>query len=166
MPEPPLLVIMGVSGAGKSSVAALLAAELRLPFIDGDDLHPETNRALMAAGVPLSDGDRWPWLALVGDALAAASATGLVIACSALKRSYRDAIRDRAPAASFILLDGPRGLLAERMAARNGHFMPASLLDSQLATLEPLQPDEAGFTVGIAASPKMIVAEITGRLSD
>jgi len=156
---------MGVSGSGKTLIGSLLAEQLDLRFVDADDLHPESNVAKMASGVPLDDEDRWPWLALVGERLAAASATGLVVACSALKRSYRDAIRDRAPAAHFILLHGSRELLAERLARRSGHFMPESLLDSQLATLEPLANDESGFVVGVGATPGHIVDEIAGRLA-
>lgn len=166
MPSPaPLIVVMGVSGAGKSTIAELLAERLALRYVDADDLHPRSNLEKMAAGVPLTDDDRWPWLALVGDALAAASATGLVIACSALKRAYRDAIRDRAPQAQFVLLDGSRELLHARLAKRGGHFMPLSLLDSQLATLEHLGSDEPGMTVDVDRSPEMIVEAITGRLS-
>lgn len=156
---------MGVSGAGKSTIAELLAERLELRYVDADDLHPRSNVEKMAAGVPLSDDDRWPWLALVGDALAAASATGLVIACSALKRAYRDAIRKRAPESQFVLLDGSRELLHARLAQRGGHFMPLSLLDSQLATLEHLGSDERGLTVDVDQSPEMIVEAITGRLS-
>lgn len=162
--SPPLLVVMGVSGAGKSTIAALLAQRLDVPFVDADDLHPLTNVDKMAAGVPLTDDDRWPWLATVGDALAAASATGLVIACSALRLAYRDAIRDRAPEARFVLLHGSRELLLGRLAQREGHFMPVSLLDSQLATLEPLAEAEAGVVVDVDAEPEMIVETITGRL--
>jgi len=164
MPRPSLLVIMGVSGSGKTLIGSLLAEQLALPFVDTDDLHPESNVAKMASGVPLDDDDRWPWLELVGERLAAASATGLVVACSSLKRSYRDAIRDRAPAAHFILLDGSRELLAERLSHRSGHFMPEGLLDSQLATLEPLGIDESGFVVGVGGTPGHIVTEIAGRL--
>ncbi len=137
---------MGVSGSGKSTVGARLATELGVPFIDADGLHPEANTQKMAAGHPLTDEDRWPWLALVGLALAQ-HPTGVVIACSALKRSYRDAIRAAAPGAVFIYLDVSADVLAERLKNRTGHFMPVSLLDSQLATLEPLQQDEDGVTV-------------------
>lgn len=164
MPQPPLIVVMGVSGSGKSTVGAALAERLGVPFADADDLHPESNRAKMAAGEPLTDEDRWPWLALVGQALAAASPTGLVIACSALKRRYREAILAEAPSTQFVELEGSRDLLAQRMGARHDHFMPLSLLDSQLATLESLQPDEAGFIVGIEPAADEIVESIIGRL--
>ena len=138
---------MGVSGAGKSTVGAALAQRLGLNFVDADSLHPETNVAKMAAGTPLTDDDRWPWLALVGHALASAEREGLVIACSALRRAYRDAIRAVAPTAQFVHLTVPVSTLAQRVANRPGHFMPPALLNSQLATLEPLEADEAGVTV-------------------
>jgi gluconokinase len=157
----PLLVVMGVSGAGKSVVGAEIADSLGLDFIDSDSLHPEANVAKMAAGIPLADEDRWPWLALVGEELAASQAEGLVVACSALKRSYRDAIRAAAPGAVFVLLAVPRSTLTERVSERPGHFMPASLLDSQLDALEPLEQDEAGVTVasegGIEATAKRAI---------
>lgn len=165
MPRPPLIVVMGVSGSGKSTVGLLVADRLGVAFIDGDDLHPVSNVEKMAAGYPLTDEDRWPWLAVVGDALAEASRTGLVMACSALKRSYRDAIVRAAPAVQFVQLDGTREVLAQRTAARRGHFMPSALLDSQLATLEPLEADEPGFLVSIDAEPGTIVAEIADRLT-
>jgi gluconokinase len=164
MPHSPLIVLMGVSGSGKSHIGSLVAQRLGVPFADADDLHPASNVSAMAAGRPLTDDDRWPWLAAVGDALAGASASGLVMACSALKRSYRDAIRVKAQDARFVHLDGSAELLRARIGARTGHFMPATLLDSQLATLEPLAPDELGLTVSIDQSPVEIVAEIAGRL--
>ena len=123
---------MGVCGCGKSSVGQGIAMALGLRFTDGDDLHPATNVAKMASGQPLTDADRWPWLAKVGETLGA----GGVVACSALKRVYRDHIRAAAPATVFVYLHGSRELLAARLAARPGHFMPPALLDSQLATLE------------------------------
>lgn len=147
MSSAPLVVVMGVSGAGKSSVGIALAELLGVNFRDADTLHPAPNVAKMAAGTPLTDDDRWPWLDLVGHALADESESGLVVACSALKRAYRDAIRAAAPTAVFVLLTVPRTELADRVANRPGHFMPPSLLDSQLETLEPLEADEAGVTV-------------------
>lgn len=144
----PLLVLMGVSGSGKTTVGIALAAALGVPFRDADDLHPAANVAKMAAGHALTDDDRMPWLALVGAELAAAP-DGLVIACSALKRMYREAILAAAPVTRFVLLEGSRELLESRVQHRHGHFMPASLLDSQLATLEPLAADEPGVTVSL-----------------
>lgn len=138
---------MGVSGAGKSAVGEALAALVGVPFVDADSLHPQVNVDKMAGGQPLTDDDRWPWLRAVGETLAAADA-GLVVACSALKRSYRDAIRASTPGVRFILLAVSRHELRERVAHRPGHFMPVSLLDSQLDTLEPLEADEPGWVVG------------------
>ena len=143
----PVLVVMGVSGSGKSTVGAALALELGVPFVDADGLHPAANVAKMAAGIPLTDDDRWPWLKLVGETLAGADDTGMVVACSALKRVYREAIVAEAPSVRFVFLNASRELLEARVANRPGHFMPASLLDSQLATLEPLAADEPGITV-------------------
>lgn len=156
----PQVVVMGVSGSGKSTIGEQLAARLGVPFIDGDALHPPENVAKMASGVPLTDDDRIPWLRAVGQALAATSPKGVVVACSALKRGYRDLIRSEAPEAVFAELDGDRALLAERMAARPGHFMPVSLLDSQLATLEPLQADERGLRFDVSRSPGELAADI------
>ena len=149
---------MGVAGCGKSRVGAALASQLGAAWRDGDDLHPPANIAKMAAGEPLTDADRAPWLALVGGALRAADGP-VLIGCSALKRRYRDAIRDAAGApVAFVHLAGPRDLIAARMAAREGHFMPVSLLDSQFAALEPLAVDETGITVDIDAAPAAVVA--------
>lgn len=164
MPQPPLIVVMGPSGSGKSTVGAALAAALDVPFADADDLHPASNLAKMAAGQALDDEDRWPWLRLVGGALAAASDTGLVMACSALRRRYRDAIARQAPATFFVELYGDRDLLAERMGAREAHFMPLGLLDSQLAALESLDTDEPGVRVSIAGMVPEIVAEVSARV--
>src|SRR4051795_5026828 len=144
------LVVMGVSGSGKSTIAARVAERAAATFIDADDLHPASNVEKMAAGIPLTDEDRMPWLRVVGDTIAAHHDERIVVACSGLKRSYRDAIRERAGSVLFAELDGTRALLAERMGGRGHHFMPLALLDSQLATLEPLQPDENGLRVDIA----------------
>jgi gluconokinase len=158
----PLIVVMGVSGSGKTTVGIALAAALGLPFQDADDLHPAANVAKMASGHALTDDDRMPWLALVGAELAAAP-EGLVIACSALKRVYRRAILAAAPSTRFVFLDGSRELLESRVQHRHGHFMPASLLDSQLATLESLEPDEPG--VRISLDDHTTVASIVALLA-
>jgi carbohydrate kinase (thermoresistant glucokinase family) len=155
----PLVVVMGVSGSGKSTIGALLAADLHAHFVDGDALHPASNVAKMAAGIPLDDADRWPWLAAVGHALATAGEAGIVVACSSLKRVYRDAITAVAPGAVFVELDGSHDLLEQRIAGRHGHFMPSSLLDSQLATLEPLESDERGMRIDIEQPEDAIVRE-------
>lgn len=141
-------VIMGVAGCGKTSVGLGLAAETGLRFVDGDDLHPPANIAKMSRGVPLDDDDRRPWLADVGRTLAD-SGTGIAIGCSALKRMYRDWIRAEAGEVAFIHLSATREVIAGRMAAREGHFMPTALLDSQFAALEPLGLDEVGFALDI-----------------
>lgn len=154
---------MGVSGSGKSTVGSALAARLGVPFVDGDDLHPAANVDRMRAGQSLTDEDRRPWLDAVG-AWLAAHPDGAVTACSALRRSYRDRLRAHAPEAWFVHLDGDPGLVAERQAARHGHFMPASLQASQQATLEPLEPDEAGVRVDVALSPDALVDRVLALL--
>lgn len=157
------IVVMGVSGSGKTTIGALVARELGLTFLDGDSLHPVENIAKMAAGTPLDDADRAPWLETVGRELAG-SANGLVMACSALKRSYRDAIRAQAPDAVFLHLSGNREVLGTRLEGRSGHFMPAALLDSQLATLEALDADEAAVVLDISAPVPALVAAAVERL--
>jgi carbohydrate kinase (thermoresistant glucokinase family) len=149
------IVVMGVSGCGKSSVGIALAESLGARFIDGDDLHPEANKAKMSAGIPLEDSDRWPWLDLVSQALV----PGAVVACSALKRAYRERILAGAPNTFFIHLDGSREVLEQRLGARSGHFMPATLLDSQLASLEPLGSDEPGCVLNIEDSIAQLVEQ-------
>ena len=153
------IVVMGVSGCGKTTIGDLVARELGVPFLDGDSLHPVENVAKMAAGTPLTDEDRWQWLATVGRELAAAGNGGLVLACSALRRSYRDAIRKQASDTVFLHLLGTKEVLGARLEGRSGHFMPAALLDSQLATLEPLDIDEPGIMVDIAAPVNQVVAD-------
>jgi beta-N-acetylhexosaminidase len=150
---------MGASGCGKTTIGDLVARELGVPFLDGDSLHPVENVAKMAAGTPLTDEDRWPWLATVGTALANAGDGGMVLACSALRRSYRDAIRAQAPDTIFLHLHGSKEVLRARTEGRTGHFMPPALLESQLATLEPLDADEAGIVVDIAAPVEQVVRE-------
>ncbi|MDI2034460.1 gluconokinase [Paenarthrobacter nitroguajacolicus] len=159
------IVVMGVAGCGKSTVGAALAGRLGAEFLDGDSLHPQSNIDKMAAGTPLNDDDRAPWLAEIGRRFPASDAS-LVIACSALKRSYRDIIRNGDPSVVFVHLQGTRELLDARMKARPGHFMPASLLDSQLATLEPLQQDEAGIAVDISTSVEDIVDQVETALGE
>jgi gluconokinase len=153
---------MGVSGSGKTAVGTALAARLGASFVDADSLHPTANVQKMAAGIPLTDEDRWPWLRLVGAELLAPHDEGIVVACSALKRAYRDAIRAAAPSTEFILLSADPSVLEKRLVQRPGHFMPASLLASQLETLEPLEADEAGMTLasegGIEETTERILA--------
>lgn len=163
MTPPVNYVVMGVSGCGKTTVGAAFAATIGGQFVDGDDLHPPENVAKMASGQPLTDADRWPWLDLVAGAL-----TGnVVIGCSALKRAYRDRIRggaeDGAGPVRFLHLAGSPNVIAARMAARPGHFMPLGLLDSQFATLEPLGVDEDGVTVDIDQPIGFIVAALMAR---
>ncbi len=149
MTPPPLVVVMGVSGSGKSTVGAALAQRLGVPFADADDFHPEANIAKMTAGHALDDDDRRPWLDAVGEWLAQHDSEGGVMSCSALKRSYRDQLRQHAPRVELVHLHGTREVIARRQASRPGHFMPSSLLDSQFATLEPLAPDEHGVVIDV-----------------
>lgn len=152
-------VVMGVSGCGKSSIGAALAARLGAPFIEGDAFHSEANVAKMSAGVALTDDDRRDWLLSLRDKLAARKG-GAVLSCSSLKRTYRDLLRSAGGDVRFAHLAGERGLLLERVSNRPGHYMPPSLLDSQLSTLEPLQPDEAGITLDIRDTPEQLVGQI------
>jgi carbohydrate kinase (thermoresistant glucokinase family) len=157
------LVVMGVSGSGKTTIAALLAQELGWRFEDGDWFHPKANVEKMEHGIPLTDADRMPWLeAIAGwiDDLHAKGGRG-VVACSALKRSYRDILaRAGHEVVRFVYLRGDEALIAKRMTARHGHFMPASLLASQFATLEEPAPDERAIVVSIAGTPREIVADV------
>ena len=143
----PLVLVMGVSGAGKSTVGSLLAARLDVPFADADGFHPPANIEKMSRGEPLTDEDRWPWLDAIGAWLDAREATGGVVTCSALKRAYRDRLLAGRAAVRLLHLSGDPALIGARQAARQGHFMPPSLLDSQLATLEPLGDDEPGDVI-------------------
>ena len=155
-------VVMGVSGCGKSEVGHQLAAALKVRFLEGDDYHSTANVAKMAAGTPLHDADRAGWLLRLQGEIAAARASGqgLVLACSALKRRYRDLLRAGDPGLVFVHLQGDRELIAKRMHSRPGHFMPPALLDSQLRDLEPLQPDEAGLVLDIATLPDQLVEQV------
>jgi gluconokinase len=155
---------MGVAGSGKSLVGRALAPRIGAAYVDGDDLHPPANIAKMSRGEALSDADRWPWLNRVGAVLAAAEGR-IVVGCSALRRAYRDRIRAAAGGpVTFVHLSGGRAVIASRMRARHGHFMPASLIDSQFATLEPPDPEEHAITVDIDQPPGAVVAEIAAAL--
>jgi gluconokinase len=159
-------VVMGVAGSGKSSIGAALARTLGGTYVDGDDLHPADNIAKMSRGAPLQDADRWPWLDRVGARLGEASEAPLLVGCSALKRIYRDRIRAAVPGpVTFLYLSGSRAVIAARMGAREGHFMPPSLLDSQFATLEPPAPDEDAIAVAIDQPPKTIVTELAAAIA-
>ena len=165
--SPLSLVVMGVSGSGKSTVAAQLAGRIGLPYLDGDDLHPQSNVDKMHSGRPLDDDDRWPWLDRVAAALGDhAAAGGVVLACSALKRSYRDRIRERAGArVRFAFLDVGFNEIERRLKKRAHHFMPSQLLRSQFDTLERPAPDETdAMTVPADGPAEDIVADIVGRL--
>jgi gluconokinase len=163
---PCALVVMGVSGSGKSTVAEHLAARLGWKYVDGDLFHPTNNVAKMSAGHPLSDEDRWPWLkAIAGeiDRVCAAN-TRAVVACSALKRAYRDILVHGRDDVRIVFLDGTQDLIAKRLTARKGHFMPPGLLDSQFKTLEPPQPSERPIAVSIDASVEAIIDDIIRQL--
>ena len=161
------LVVMGVSGCGKSSVGRRIAQALGLGFVEGDELHPPRNVALMAAGIPLTDADRADWLAAIAARLGQAhdAGRGLVVSCSALKRSYRDVLRAPCPGLRFVYLQGDAALLRERLKSRTGHYMPPSLLDSQLATLEPPGPDEDVLGVDITPTTEQVAATVLGQLN-
>jgi len=151
-------VVMGATSSGKTAVGEALAAVLQAPFIEGDDLHSAANVAKMASGIPLTDDDRWPWLAAIGNALAGEGA--MVAACSALKRAYREAIaRAAGRPVSFIFLSGSREILEQRIKARRGHFMPPSLLDSQLAILEPPGAGERALKLDIEMPVERLVEQ-------
>jgi gluconokinase len=164
--SPSVVVVMGVSGSGKSTIAAMLAHRLNWIFEEGDWFHPPSNIEKMHRGEPLTDEDRWPWLEGIAawiDATRRAGNHGTV-ACSALKRAYRDILVGGRPDVRIVYLKGERDLIARRLAARNGHFMPPALLDSQFATLEEPQPDEHPIVVSIGAHPREVVEQIVKRL--
>jgi len=158
-------VVMGVSGCGKSTVGQALAVANGVPYVEGDQYHPEANVAKMSAGLPLDDDDRAGWLLALQAQISAARARGegLVVSCSSLKRRYRDLLRQGDPELRFAHLHGSRELIAARMQARVDHYMPPSLLDSQFRDLEPLQADEAGITLHIETPPDDLVAQIRAQ---
>ncbi|MFT8246298.1 gluconokinase [Roseomonas sp. BN140053] len=149
------VVVMGVSGSGKTTVGGGIAAALGLPFADADDFHSPANIAKMRAGQPLSDEDRLPWLEAIGTWLEERKAA--VVTCSALKHSHRDRLRRHCPDAVFVFLSGPPELIARRQAARQGHFMPASLAGSQFATLEPPEAEEGAITLDVSGPPEAVL---------
>ncbi len=164
---PCALVVMGVSGSGKSTIAERLAARLGWRFEDADRFHPPANVAKMSAGYPLTDEDRWPWLQAIADEIdrICKARERAVIACSALKRAYRDILVHGRDDVRIVFLNGTQDLIAERLAARNGHFMPPGLLASQFMTLEPPQAGERPLTVSIDASVETIVDDIIRQLN-
>src|SRR5918997_348280 len=158
---PTCIVVMGVSGSGKSTVAAGLVERLGWEFAEGDDFHPPANVAKMRSGQPLDDDDRRPWLGALADWIGERERAGrsVVVTCSALKRSYRDLLRNGHPSVWFAHVTVDPDLLRERVAGRTGHYMPVSLLESQLAALEPLEDDEPGASISGAGAPGVVVDE-------
>ncbi len=160
--EKPLIVVMGVAGSGKTTIASGLAEKLGVPFVEGDSLHPLANVKKMAGGIPLTDEDRWPWLRAIGERMEVERLTGhgVVVSCSALKHVYRDCLRKEVHGkVHFILLDGSRELISDRMKKRKGHFMPPALLDSQFATLEKPTPDEHAVILDISQAIPALLNE-------
>ena len=165
--KPPCaLIVMGVSGSGKSTIAASLAERLNWTFADGDRFHPASNVAKMSAGQPLTDQDRWPWLQAIADEIDRVCEAGnhVVIACSALRRAYRNVLVHGRSDIRIVFLKGTQPLIAERLARRKGHFMPPGLLDSQFRTLEPPTAEESPVTVSIDASVDTIIDDIVSQL--
>jgi len=160
------LVVMGVSGSGKSTIARLLSDRLGWPMAEADEFHPAANIKKMSAGTPLTDADREPWLRSLRDWISEHDGAGrsTVVTCSALKRSYRDVLREATALVRFVHLAGTREVIGDRLASRSGHFMPPSLLDSQFADLQPLGADEDGITVDVAAAPERIADAVCEAL--
>jgi gluconokinase len=166
IPATTSIVVMGVSGSGKTSAAEELTRQLGWEYIEGDDLHPEANVAKMAGGIPLDDEDRWPWLQRIAEVIGGheAAGTSVIVTCSALKRSYRDLLREGHPSVWFAHVQASPEVLAERLANRQGHYMPPSLLDSQLATLEPLGDGEPGDVIAGDGPLQQTVADLLADL--
>ena len=165
--RPTALIFMGVSGSGKSTIAAGVAEKLGRQMLEGDDLHPAANIAKMSAGTPLTDEDRWPWLRIIAGKIAAWRQNGMegIVTCSSLRRSYRDVLRAGHDDVLFVYLKGSRALLLDRMQHRTRHFMPASLLDTQLATLEEPGADEAAVTIEMGPPPDEVVTNVLKALA-
>jgi gluconokinase len=161
-----LVVVMGVTGSGKTTVGEGIATAMRWEYAEGDTFHSEANVAKMASGTPLSDEDRWPWLRAIGNWLGEHEASGhsAVVTCSALRRAYRDLLRDGRPDVRFCHVHADAAVIKQRLAERRGHYMPPSLLASQLATVEPLQADEPGVVVSVAGTPHDIVQRALSAL--
>ncbi|MFS4504929.1 gluconokinase [Clavibacter sp. Sh2141] len=165
--RPRHIVVMGISGSGKTTIATHLTEVLGWTFAEADEFHPAANIEKMTAGTPLTDADRWPWLEAMRDWMTGEAGAGrsTVVTCSALKRSYRDLLRGADGDVSFVHLSGDPDLIRERMKSRSGHFMPASLLPTQISTLEPLQDDEPGLAIENVGTPDEVTARITRELS-
>ncbi len=163
----PSVVVIGVSGSGKSTVAARLAARLGRELVEGDEFHPPENVAKMSDGIPLTDEDRLPWLRALAGRLAEGAANGIpiVVSCSALRRRYRDILRAGDPALVFVHAHGTAEVIRARIEARRDHFMPPNLLESQLATMEPLAHDEPGVTVSVAGTPDEVFERAVAALA-
>ena len=160
MPDPDVVVVMGVAGSGKTTVAKGVAVSMHWLFAEGDAFHSEANVAKMHSGIPLTDEDRWPWLRAIGAWISEQEGAGrsAVVTCSALRRVYRDLLREDRPVVRFLHVTLPEQTIADRLDHRQGHYMPASLLKSQLATLEPLEPDEPGVTIsGDGTEPEVLM---------
>ena len=166
-PPPLVIVLMGVSGSGKSTAGAALSRALGWPFRDADSFHPPANVEKMSRGTPLTDEDRWPWLAAIAQWVDERRASGEpgIVSCSALKRAYRDRIIGPRNRVQLVYLDGNQDLIGQRLQARKGHFMPPALLDSQFKTLEEPGPDERPIVVDVAPNPVALVAAIVGELA-
>ncbi|MFC6152082.1 gluconokinase [Nocardioides yefusunii] len=164
---PQQIIVMGVSGVGKTTVAHGIAEATGWQIAEGDEFHPEANVAKMAAGIPLNDGDRWPWLRTIADWMDTQIAAGKpsVITCSALRHAYRDLLRENRPEVVFLHLTADATLVEDRINGRSGHFMPASLLPTQYATLEPLGPDEPGVVVSVEGDVPQVVARAMAALN-
>lgn len=160
------VVVMGVAGCGKTTVARRISELTGLAFAEADEFHSHANVSKMRAGIPLTDDDRWPWLQGLAEWMAQRAAEGrsTVVACSALKRSYRDVLRQGLPTVEHVHLDGDMATIRRRLTRRTGHYMPASLLESQLADLEPLQPGESGFVLDVEQAPEQLVETALHRL--
>jgi gluconokinase len=164
--DPDIVVVMGVAGSGKTTVAKGIAASMHWIFAEGDAFHPQANVDKMQSGIPLTDEDRWPWLRLIGDWMSEQEAAGVssVVTCSALRRVYRDVLRENRPAVRFCHITSPQATIADRLEHREGHYMPPSLLPSQLATLEPLDPDEPGVTVSAGGTQTEVLDRVLHAL--